>query len=161
MYLFGIVKTWTETGTECFFSSQFLKNARGADFPMATRTRTISENAQMPLMSPIFSPELSAIVAPTSRDAPVCPLCPETPVLGNSKRPMCALAPRKWRAKHGRSQKWCCLIAMLFIHQCIQNDTLSLWNRALGTVKVFSCFMASSEVFRGCSPVQSPEKGDL
>ena len=48
-----------------------------------------------PLMSPIFSSESPASVAPTSRDAPVCPLCPETLVLGNSKRPMCALAPRK------------------------------------------------------------------
>ncbi len=30
--------------------------------------------------------------------------------------------------------------------------------RASGTVKSFSCFMASSEVFRGCSFLQSPEK---
>ena len=97
-------------------------------------------------------------VAPTSRDARVCPLCPEKLVLGNSKRSMCALARRKCGAMHGRSQKGCCLIAMLCIHPCIQNGTLSLRNRASGTVKGFSCFMASSEVFRGYSSLQNPEK---
>jgi hypothetical protein len=82
-------------------------------------------------------------------------------VLGNSKKPMFALPPRKCRATHGRSQKGCSFIHMIWIHPCIQNGTLSLWNRAFGTVKVFSCFMASSEVFWGYSSVQSPEKGAL
>jgi hypothetical protein len=71
---------------------------------------------------------------------------------------MCSLATRKCRTIHGRSQKGCSLIVMLCIHPCIQNGTLSLRNRASGTVKGFSCFMASSEVFRGCSSLQNPEK---
>jgi hypothetical protein len=37
----------------------------------------------------IFFPELSTRVAPTSRDDPVCPLCPETLVLDHSKKSMC------------------------------------------------------------------------
>ncbi len=151
-------KPVTDLLTEFFFPLQLCEKCRGAEFRIATRTSTISENAQIPFTTPIFSPELPASVARTSRDARVCPLCPETLFLGNSKRPMCALATRKCRAMHGRSQKGCCLIAMLCIHPCIQNGTLSLRNRASGTVKGFSCFMASSEVFQGCSSLQNPEK---
>jgi hypothetical protein len=65
----------------------------------------VRERADIPLMSPIFSSELPASVVPTSRDASVSPECPETLVLDNSKRPMCALAPQKYGTIHGRSQK--------------------------------------------------------
>jgi hypothetical protein len=110
--LFGIVKT-VSVLRNFVFPLELCEKCRGADFPMATRTSTIGTNALIPLMSPIFSHEIPASVAPTSRDAPVCPLCPETLALGNSQRPMCALATRECRAMHGRSQKGCCLIAML------------------------------------------------
>ena len=49
---------------------------------------------------------------------------------------VCAHAA-KMRAMHGRSQKTCCLIAILCIHPCIESGTLSLRSRASWTVKVF------------------------
>ncbi len=52
------------------------------------------------------------------------------------------------RAMNGRYRKGCCLIAMLCMHPCIQNGTLSLWNRASGTVKVF---YAPEEAVSPCS----------
>jgi hypothetical protein len=100
-------------------------------------------------MRPIFSSDLPVTLVHTSRDDPVCPVCPETLVLDNSKIPMSALAQRKYRVMSGRSQKGYCLITMLYIHPCIQNDTLSLWNRTLGTVKVFSYFMVLQVRFSG------------
>jgi hypothetical protein len=93
-----------------------------------------------------------------SRTCSVRPWCPETLVLRNSKRPMCALEPQNAGFINGRSQKGCCLICALCIHPCIQSGTLSLRNRSSGTVKGFSCLMVSSEVFRGWSSLQSSEK---
>jgi hypothetical protein len=124
----------------------------------ATRRSAVSERADIPLMRPIFSSELPASLARTSKDAPVCPLCPETLVLGNSKMPMCALAQRKCRAMHGRSQKGCWLIAMLCIHPCIPNGTLSLRNRALGTVKVFSFLWLQVRVSGAARLSRAPKK---
>jgi hypothetical protein len=54
-------------------------------FPMATRTSTVSERAEIPLMSPIFSSELPASVAPTSRDAPFVCLAPKRLFLTTQK----------------------------------------------------------------------------
>jgi hypothetical protein len=71
---------------------------------------------------------------------------------------MCVLAQQKCAAVHGRAHKWCCLIDMLSMQPCIESGTLSLRQKASGTVKVFSRFVDSSAVFRGCSSQQSPEK---
>jgi hypothetical protein len=99
--------------------------------------RFARERADIPLMSPIFSSEL----------------------LGNSKRRMCSRS--KMRSHPRTFPEGVILDGMFLIHPCIPNGTLSLRNRASGTVNVFLCFRASREVFRVCSPGQSPEKGAL
>ncbi len=78
---------------------------------------------------------------------------PLAPCFGSSNRPMCVLAQQNGAAVH--AQKVYCLTAMLSMQPCIESGTLSLRKRASRTVKVFSGFMHSSAVFRGCSPQQA------
>jgi hypothetical protein len=61
------------------------------------------------------------------------------PLLLAPQTSRCAcLARQKCARVHGRAPKVCCLIFMLFMQPCIESGTLSLRNRASGTVKVFS-----------------------
>ena len=106
---------------------------------VTSRPSAVSGRADIALIRPRGSSELPASVACRSTAAPVRPRCPETLVLGSSKKAdVCARAAKmRGQAKHGRSQKGCCLIAMLFMHPCMKSGTFSLRNRASGPPKFF------------------------
>ncbi len=106
---------------------------------MTSRPSAVSGRADIALIRPRGSSERPASVACRSTAAPVRPRCPETLVLGSSKKAdVCARAAKmRGQAKHGRSQKGCCLIAMLFMHPCMKSGTFSLRNRASGPPKFF------------------------
>jgi hypothetical protein len=106
---------------------------------VTSRPSAVSGRADIALIRPRGSSELPASVACRSTAAPVRPRCPETLVLGSSKTAdVCARAAKmRGQAKHGRSQKGCCLIAILFMHPCMKSGTFSLRNRASGPPKFF------------------------
>jgi hypothetical protein len=87
-----------------------------------------------------------------SRPAPLRPRCPKTLDVGSSTRPSRAARLRHKSAGHERTRP------KGVLHPCVHNGTLSLPNRASGTAKVFSCFLAQSVLFRGCSSLRSREK---
>jgi hypothetical protein len=98
---------------------------------VTSRPSVVSGRADIALIRPRSSSELPASVAYRSTAAPVRPRCPETLVLGSSKKAdVCARAAKmRGQAKHGRSQKGFFLIAMLFMYPCMKSDTFSRWNR--------------------------------
>jgi len=110
---------------------------RGEAFPSAPGPSAVSRRSENAPIFDSFESKLPASVAPRSRAAPVRLRCPETLVLGSSKWPMCVFAPQKCAAVHGRAQRGCCLIAMLFMHPCMKSGTFSLRNRASGPPKFF------------------------
>ena len=71
---------------------------------------------------------------------------------------VCVLVQKKCTVVYERVQKGYRFTDMLFIHPCIENDTLPFRRRTSGTVKVLSWVMESSVFFRVCSSEQSPEK---
>jgi len=102
---------------------------------------------------------MPASVAPRCTAAPVRPRCPQPGTcFWLLKRADVRARAAKMCGVHGRAQKVCCLIDTLSMQPCIESGTLSLRKRASRTVKVFSGFMHSSAVFRGCSPQQIPRQ---
>ena len=127
-------------------------------FPSASGKNTVSGRTENPHTFDRFSSELETSVVPRSTDVPVRPRCTLTLPFGSSNETMCVLTHQKCGGGHGRAQKLYCLISMLSMQPCIESGTLSLRKRASRTVKVFSGFMHSSAVFRGCSGQQSRDK---
>ena len=130
---------------------------RGKAFVSGTGPSAVIRRSENTRIFDSFESKLPAIVAPTSRAAPVRPRCPErlfsAPQTGrcacsrhkNVRR--CMDAPRRGAA-------W--LPCFPFIH-ALKTHTLSP-KQGFADRQRCSVFLSSKAVFRGCSSQQSPEK---